>query len=366
MKNTIDVIIGSPLRDKIKVAIGCVSAKKLVSQMEIPYRSTANADGYQRSPQPARINKLAKEILSKKVDLPTSVLLNLRGFKKTDLTENIKGGFQLNISSNKFYVVDGQHRLLALEKALNENPNIDYKINFVCLLGANENQELEQFYVVNSTAKSVKTDLALDLLRQRAESDSKVMDSVLEKGEIWKIKGQSVCQEINAIDGVWCSRIKMPNEAKLQTIIPSSGFVTSLKKLLTSPFFEALTEDDLVNILNSYWKGVARSCPDAFDNPKKYTIQKGIGVHVFHNILPDVVERLRSDGLDLKDPASYVDIISEVIEQLQGDNKDGAQVKGHEFWLTVPEGGAAGTYSSSAGKRLLLNKAKSYLPPIKI
>ena len=49
---------------------------------------------------------------------------------------------------------------------------INFEIPFVCMLGADEREEMEQFFVVNSTAKSVRTDLALDLLKQRAESQS--------------------------------------------------------------------------------------------------------------------------------------------------------------------------------------------------
>ena len=39
------------------------------------------------------------------------------------------------------------------------------------MIGADETEEMTQFYVINSTAKSVRTDLALDLLKQRAEND---------------------------------------------------------------------------------------------------------------------------------------------------------------------------------------------------
>jgi hypothetical protein len=34
------------------------------------------------------------------------------------------------------------------------------------MIGAGELEEMRQFYVVNSTAKSVRTDLVLDLLKQ--------------------------------------------------------------------------------------------------------------------------------------------------------------------------------------------------------
>ena len=37
---------------------------------------------------------------------------------------------------------------------------------------------MEQFYVVNSTAKSVRTDLAYDLLKQRAENDPEVIPAL--------------------------------------------------------------------------------------------------------------------------------------------------------------------------------------------
>jgi hypothetical protein len=33
-------------------------------------------------------------------------------------------------------------------------------IPFTCMLGATEDEEMDQFYIVNSKAKSVRTDLA--------------------------------------------------------------------------------------------------------------------------------------------------------------------------------------------------------------
>jgi hypothetical protein len=73
----------------------------------------------------------------------------------------------------ELYVVDGQHRTAALCELVEEDPVAwsPFSLPFVCMSGASERQEMGQFYVVNSTAKSVRTDLAYDLLKQRAESD---------------------------------------------------------------------------------------------------------------------------------------------------------------------------------------------------
>lgn len=81
------------------------------------------------------------------------------------------------------YVVDGQHRIAALAKLVEQDPDKwrTYQVPFVCMIGATEMEEMRQFYVVNSAAKSVRTDLALDLLKQQAENDPDLMASLVER-----------------------------------------------------------------------------------------------------------------------------------------------------------------------------------------
>ena len=59
--------------------------------------------------------------------------------------------------------MDGQHRVAALKKLMEEDPDggwEKFQIPFICMVGATEPEEMEQFYVVNSRAKSVRTALA--------------------------------------------------------------------------------------------------------------------------------------------------------------------------------------------------------------
>jgi DGQHR domain-containing protein len=127
-------------------------------------------EGYQRRPQEARINQLASDLRKGRVDLPTAVLLNIRNREARDAVQDGILRLDLLFSStglgSMLYVVDGQHRVLALEKLIEENPDLwgAFMVPFVCMLGAREDEEMRQFHIVNSTAKSVRTDLALQLL----------------------------------------------------------------------------------------------------------------------------------------------------------------------------------------------------------
>jgi hypothetical protein len=52
--------------------------------------------------------------------------------------------------------------------------------------------------------------------------------------------------------------------------------------------------------------------------------------------------------------------------KLQGENSAGDPVGGIEFWASAPSGGAAGTYSSSAGRRVLAAKLRQLLPSVEV
>jgi hypothetical protein len=97
------------------------------------------------------------------VDLPTAVLLSVRDGAGTIVGEMGEAGVTtFRPNGHELFVVDGQHRIEALSKLVDENEDkwSGYQIPFVCTVGADEIEEMTQFYVVNSTAKSVRTDLA--------------------------------------------------------------------------------------------------------------------------------------------------------------------------------------------------------------
>jgi DGQHR domain-containing protein len=365
---SIEVVRGPKLRSGVPVVIGFLPAGSLLPNFKIPWYDSKSKKGYQRPPQEARINQLASDLRRDRTDLPTAVLLNIRS--KDSRQAISSGSMNLGLLGQQiggpiFHVVDGQHRVLALKSLFNEEPNrwAHFEIPFVCLLGATEDQEMEQFYIVNSTAKSVKTDLALALLRRRAEKNPLIYESLQEVGREWQVDAQGLVEKLAAESSIWKNKIRLPGTEKGDTTIPSTSMVGSLKPLLTSPYFGGLKTEQKVRLLDACWTGIRDILRPAFDQPKTFAIQKGVGVAVIHMILPHVIECIRDLGLLTTDADAYRRVLETPLSSVQGENASGEPVSGLQFWASAPKG-AASSYSSSAGKRVLSAKLRQLLPEI--
>lgn len=369
----IPAVWGQKLLSGVNIIAGSIPAKNLSDRYKIPYRDALRKTGYQRKPQESRINKLMTELRKGRVDIAPSVLMNIREQDWQDyvIEENGQLFLSIPLTNDKmhFHIVDGQHRVLAVARLCEEDFERwkDFQIQFVLMLGASEKEEVNQFYVVNSTAKSVRTDLAIDLLKQRAEADGKVLTDVIESGNKWKIDGQALVDRLYKLSSVWAGKIRLANEPKGKTIIPAASFVSSLRPLFKSPYFAALNDDQRYSLIEAYWAGIREACREPFDSENDdYSLQKGVGVNAMHDLLTIVIEHIRSAGGSPFDKDAYSQIMDTVLSMLEGDNKDGENVSGAEFWLTASLGGAAGSYSSGAGKRVLAAKLRRLLPEIEI
>jgi len=363
------IVKGPALRSGTQTVVGFMPAGILIPDgYTIPWFDTRTKKGYQRQPQDSRINQLVNDLRKDRTDLPTAVLLNLRlkdaakAIKDTRLDlKYLSGGGD----AAQFYVVDGQHRVLALKRLVDEDLErwSHFQIPFVCLIGADENEEMEQFYIVNSTAKSVKTDLALVILRRRAANDPSVYEALQDRGREWQVDGQALVERLAAQSPIWRNRIRLPGMEKGETTLPSASMVTSLKPLLSSPYFGGLKPQQQVKVLDAYWQGIREVLRAAFDDAEKYALQKGVGVIVMHLVLPHVLECVRNRGLLTTDSVAYQGILEQALLRLQGENNEGEPVSGVDFWASAPKG-AAGSYSSSAGRRVLAAKIKQLLPSV--
>jgi DGQHR domain-containing protein len=371
---TIPVILGPKLiRADVPIVTGFIPAGALIpDNYVVPHRDPRTGKGYQRLPQEARINELVTDLRKGRVDLPTSVLLNIRNrdarraYKDgaLSLAPFSETGTKLGYEP-KFYVVDGQHRILALKKLIEEFEEdrwSKYQIPFTCMLGATEEEEMDQFYIVNSKAKSVRTDLAYELLSQRAQ-DPEVMESLVERGRDWQVHASNIVKKLSEDSPVWRGKIRFAAMEKGDTVMPSASMTSSLKPILASPYFKVLSADQQVSILDAFWRGVRDVMPEAFDESSEFSLQKGIGVIVLHTLFTQVIEIARSRGDSVTEPDTYRHILRAALEQLEGENASGDPVTGLNFWRAAPLG-AAGSYSSSAGRRVLIAKMQQRLPKV--
>jgi hypothetical protein len=142
--------------------------------------------------------------------------------------------------------------------------------------------------------------------------------------------------------------------------------VNSLKPLLSdSPLFKRASMDHRIKILDAYWKGIKDSLPEAFEDPTKYSLLKGHGAIILHEILPDVLELARAKGFSVTEPESFANVLGPALQNLEGDNGRGEAVKGADFWRASIEG-AAGSFSSSVGRRVLAAKLRQMLPRLEV
>ncbi len=373
-EHMIPVTRGPRLRSGINTITGAMPVGLLVPHNYIiPRRDTLKKQGYQRDVSRSRVNKLVNDLKRSRVDLPTAVLLNIREITLDDFMIDGADGelFMPAPTDNRFgpfYVVDGQHRLVALQELVEDNADKwgAHLLPFVCMIGANVRQEMEQFYIVNSNAKSVRTDLAMDLLKQRAESDPEIMEGLIEQGGKWKVDGQTIVEKLSQDSTIWRNRVRFPNQPKNETTIPSASMVASLKPLLATPYFGAINLENQIKILDAYWRGIRRVLPEPFaDGPSSFSIQKGTGVAVLHAVLIQVLEYIRSKGHSVTEEESYRGAMETALLSLEGDTPNGAIATGPDFWKVAPEG-AVGAYSSNAARRVLIAKIKSRLPEIEI
>lgn len=368
----IPVAVGPKLiKTETPIVAGFITAGSLApDNYVIPSFDPLTKKGYQRPPQQTRVNELANDLIRGRADLPTSVLLNIRG---KEAKQAVSRGF-LNLTAlgkedlYVFHVVDGQHRIKALQKLIEEEDRdlwSKYQIPFVCMLGADEREELEQFYIINTKAKPVRTDLAYELLSKRSKTDETVIDALAERGQDWIIKAQNIVQQLSDKSPPWRGRIRFAAMEKGATILPAASLVTSLKPLLSSSYFGMLAIGQQVQILDAFWRGLRKIMPEPFDEPASYALQKGVGVIVLHTALVSILELIKSEGMSVLEAESYEAVLSEPLRNLQGDDSHGIPVKGVDFWRVAPHG-AAGSYSSSAGRRVLIAKIQSSLPRVKV
>lgn len=344
--------------------VGVIQAGNVRGTFEVCRRDARTKAGYQRELSSARVGRLVRDLREDRVDLPSAILLNLRDFLPERHLAERPGGLYFRHDPETLYVVDGQHRVEALARLVDEDKDRwgGLEVPFVCLLGASENQERRHFHVVNSTSKRVPTDLTLDLLRQRADAEPGLVRALTETGETWKVDAQRLVEQL-AATRLWRCRIRFPGDPKGETTVGSASMVTSLRPVLTSPYFGAVSAVDQVRILDAYWHGIEKVVPECFACPQEYTLQMTIGVSVLHCLLVSVLECVRSADRSVVEPEVYADILNSVLPDLESDTIRGESARGPDFWLGAREGAAA-SYSSSAGRRVLIAQLRAKLPPI--
>ena len=274
----------------------------LAEKCKIDRWTPANRDGYQRAPSEYRIaREMIKYLFGEVGSYPTSILVNIRGnsckFEKIDEMYGIEYGY-LEIPDNEtFYLIDGQHRIESLKRALGIIRSFDPKLateieNYplpVSIMNVDRFMEMLHFYIVNSRQRRVPTDLAFKLIQQMLrKGGAKIARNIVGEAHEWKGRSVTIVDILNEdTRSPWYRRIQYLGEEKEEHhIIRDSVFSRSLQYILKEATFRDLDDMTIAQYLMDYWRAIFELYPEVLENPKRYTLISFTGINAFHMLFP--------------------------------------------------------------------------------
>ncbi len=350
-----------------------IPANKLVELTKVDvWDPEKPKQGYQRAPSEARKRSIARYIKRDDAILPVGGLVNARPEAERD--DEPQYGSVLHFEPDSgdgeisfgtltipdeavpLYIVDMQHRIGGFEVALEENPELgNFPLVVTIADGLSRLEEIDQFDLINTTQKKIRTDLARRLKVIQAQ-DLDIRLELDKKGKLWEAKGPVIADILNKSPGVWFHKILPPNKSRKDMptmIVRETSFVTSLKPILQTPYFLRQKEEHSAELIRRYWEAIRKVFPEPFENPSDHVIQKTPGVFAFHKIAPEVFELAREKG------EVSENILFDILVNLRNIDD------GSYFWNKENEEGAA-QYGSMKGFSILASILRQYLPTVDV
>jgi DGQHR domain-containing protein len=260
--------------------------------------------GPQREPSTRRVNEIAEYSESSDATFPTPILLAIPEGKYS-----IQNNFiELNDNEKVASVVDGQHRLLGLEKSKERD---NFVLPVVFILDANEEQKALIFAIINGKQTKVSGSLIFDLF------------SVVEGRSPFKT-AHEIARALNADDSSpFQRRLKMlgkkiegSNETLSQGtfishLLPhissnamedfnrarkNQPFISRANSVFNKYFID--NKDEIIlKILSNLFNAARQNFPEEWNDSETYILAKTTGYTGIMRALPEIIHK----GNELKD-----------------------------------------------------------------
>jgi len=299
-------------RTQFEIYVSTLPACELIERCAIDRWTPENPEGYQRLPDERRLSRgrgSAVRYLMKELGcFPTSVLLNVRGdlsFEaEFDLGWCALGELTVG-DEERLWIIDGQHRVEALKRAVERNADFEgYPVVVSLLRLPKRFDELMLFYIVNRRQRSVPTDLAYRHLQRM----------LWEKGADWLYdlegrRGVRLGLATEIVDYLnwdprspWRGRVRRVGEERREEhIIHDRPLIRSVAEVLRERVFEGMPVRELADLLIDYWNAVSKIYPEAFEKPHAYTLLATPGIFSLHMLFPSIYARCAKGGVITED-----------------------------------------------------------------
>jgi DGQHR domain-containing protein len=243
--------------------------------------------GYQRRFNPGHSLDFRKYIQQENsATIPLTFNLRPRADGAWKLEETTSRQVVLKIDSSAGKVltqVDCQHRLGYLN-------DVDIELPFMCFVGLSEREEMEVFNVINSKAKGLSTSL-LDF-----HDATLARDLAGERPELFialHLNNNTESPWYRQLDLGGTSTSGLMRRASLRTM------QNAIKKFLSQTrILRARTPESAARIVLDFWSAVAVVLREAWDSPRNYLINKGVGVYALMAMAADLYSESPGEGCD--------------------------------------------------------------------
>jgi len=308
-------------RPDVNLYVTSLPLRSLIGRFETDTYSTGNPRGYQRPVTRARLKQISTYMSQEEGMLPTSIVLCIRQPHRADFEPAVggNGGGETGLlridDSVPLWVVDGQHRLFGLQRALEKEKVkwlADYQLPVVIVEGIDAYEEMRYFHVINTRHRGVPTDVVdRHLLSMRQAEGSALLERQGERDYL-RARATLLTDLLNDDkESPWRGMIRMPGEhLRPEHTMRQHSMVASLTPVVSDSFIKRLGDDEAGKLLLNYWNAAKERWLTAFETPQEYVTQKPLGAGALHLIFPDVLELCRSYD-DFSVPKMH-DVLSDV------------------------------------------------------
>ena len=295
-----------------EVFVGVMKASDLFrDQVKVESWLPGKPRAYQRVLRDQKVSKIARFVSKSEGIMPTSVLLSVRDLGDGGFHQ-YKGTSQgiLEIPDDKeLFVVDGQHRIAGLRRAVKEygaDALESYPLPVVIMVPTlwrkvadPEIEEGKQFITINKTQTGVKGDvidvilLALTTIKKAEAARTGLPEDVVEMIDP-RVRMLMVALILNSLPS-WSNLITRPNTPRGDTVVGQKAMVDSFKFVNSKDYLAGFPSVGPLAInISHYWEALRDYYPLAAAQPKQYWLQKRFGVYVFHRLFP-IFDKLTTD-----------------------------------------------------------------------
>ena len=273
-------------------------ARDLVENVKIDRWGEKNYGGYQRVTTKKRLGlsrgSILRYLMRELGCFPSSVLINVRSDVSfiPDKTLDWYSRGILDANEKEFWVIDGQHRIEALRRAMTRNADYgDYPVITSIVRLPDRFDELLLFYIINRRQRGVSTDLAYRHLQRM----------LWQKGEEWVVDfegkpGLDKSYSMEIVDilnreliSPWNGRVRYVHEARsTEHVIEDSQLASTILPLLKDPNFTGVPIKKIAVYLIDYWNALYRLFPECVNSPSEYTLMGRPGVYAMHRLFKEI------------------------------------------------------------------------------